>query len=51
MMYPLGYNFIGLSTEEKPEASSVLDGATYYEVNTGKLWVAYKGTWYDQDFE
>ena len=50
MINPLGYNDIGLSTEKKPDASSVVKGATFYEVDTGKLWIAYKGQWYDQDF-
>lgn len=42
---------LGLSTETKPDATKVEDGYTYYEVDTGKLWLAYKGQWYDQDFE
>lgn len=43
-------DIIGLSTEQKPDATKLEDGCTYYEVNTGKLFINYKGTWYDQDF-
>lgn len=46
----LRYDDIGLSTEPKPDATNAAKGATYYEVDTGKFWIAYKGQWYDQDF-
>lgn len=50
MSYFFRFDYFGLSTEDKPLATAVADGSTYYEVNTGKLYLAYKGTWYDQDF-
>ena len=50
MTYPFRYDYLGLSTETKPEASKIADGSTYYEVNTGKLYLAYKGVWYEQTF-
>ena len=40
-------NIIGLSTEEKP--SDQLDGTTFYEVDTMKLYIYYKGEWYLQE--
>lgn len=39
-------DLIGLSTEEKP--SNQLDGTTFYEVDTSKFYIYYKGTWYEQ---
>lgn len=50
IIYNFRYDYLGLSTETKPDASKLADGTTYYEVNTGKLWLVYNGTWYDQDF-
>lgn len=50
MIYSFRYDYLGLEDESKPAATSVADGSTYYEVDTGKLWLAYKGEWYDQDF-
>lgn len=50
MIYSFRYDYLGLSSESKPTATNVADGSTFYEVNTGKLWLAYKGEWYDQDF-
>lgn len=51
MMNILGYDDIGLSTEEKPDAESMVKGAIYYEVDTGKFYIAYKGQWYEQTFD
>lgn len=39
-------DFIGLSTEAKP--NNEVDGTTYYEVDTGKFYILYDGTWYLQ---
>lgn len=50
MSYFFRFDYLGLSSESKPVATEVADGSTYYEVNTGKLYIAYKGNWYDQDF-
>ena len=45
------WDFIGLSTDTKPtpaESSKVVDGSTFYESNTSKLYVFYKDTWYEK---
>lgn len=39
-----------LSTETKP-TKGLLNGSTLYEVDTGKLYIYYKGTWYEQGNE
>lgn len=36
-----------LSTEDKP-TEGIENGATCYEVDTGVLYIYYKGTWYEQ---
>lgn len=38
-----------LSTESMPDAEA--DGTTCYEVDTGKFYIYYKGTWYEQGAE
>lgn len=48
MTHPYRYDYLLLSSETKPEAAT--NGSTCYEVDTGKFYIAYKGTWYDQDF-
>ena len=40
-------DLIGLSTETKP--SNQIDGTTFYTVDTMKLYISYKGTWYLQE--
>lgn len=50
MSYFFRFDYLGLEAEAKPVATSVADGSTFYEVDTGKLYLAYKGTWYLQDF-
>lgn len=44
------WDFIGLSTESKPTAASnkVVDGSTFYEVNTSKLYIWVKDQWYEK---
>ena len=44
------WDFIGLSTEEKPTASDprVVDGSTFYEANTSKLFIWTKDRWYEK---
>ena len=45
------WDFIGLSTDSKPtpaESPKVVDGSTFYESNTSKLYVFYKDTWYEK---
>ena len=40
-------DILGLSTDEKP--SNQIDGTTFYEVDTSKFFIWYKGTWYEQE--
>lgn len=58
--YDLGFRFdlLGLSSEWSeaiPEVmedgTPVIDGSTAYEVDTGKFYIFYKGTWYEQGAE
>ena len=44
------WDFIGLSTDSKPTATSnkVVDGSTFYEVNTSKLYIWVKDQWYEK---
>lgn len=45
------WNFLGLSDEVKPmSGDKVIDGSTYYECDTGKFFIYYKDTWYEQTF-
>ena len=40
-------DYIGLSNEPK-ETENIADGSTLLEVDTSKMYVFYKGTWYEQ---
>ena len=40
-------DYIGLSTETK-YTEGIANGSTFYEVDTAKLYIFYKGTWYEQ---
>lgn len=44
------WDFIGLSTDSKPTASSprVVNGSTYYEADTSKAYVWYNDQWYEK---
>lgn len=44
------WDFIGLSTEDKPTATSnkVVDGSTFYEADTSKLYIFVQGEWYEK---
>ena len=45
------WDFIGLSTDSKPTASTspkVVNGSTYYEADTSKLYVWYDNQWYEK---
>lgn len=44
------WDFIGLSTENKPTATSnkVVDGSTFYEADTSKLYIFVQGEWYEK---
>lgn len=37
-------DYIGLSSETE----NIADGSTFLEVDTSKMFVFYKGTWYEQ---
>ena len=50
MIYPFRFDYLKLEDEALPDKTKVTDGSTCYEVDTGKLYLAYKGEWYDQDF-
>lgn len=38
---------IGLSTETKP-TENIINGSTFKEVDTAKIYIYYAGTWYEQ---
>lgn len=45
------WNFIGLSSEDKPTpatSNKVVDGSTFYEADTSKLFFWTKGQWYEK---
>lgn len=45
------WDFLGLSTEEKPTpqtSTKVVDGSTFYEVDTSKLYFWTKSNWYEK---
>lgn len=42
------FDFLGLSTEDKP-TTNLVNGTTFYEVDTMKFYIYYKGTWYLQE--
>lgn len=45
------WDFIGLSTDEKPTAetsSKVTDGSTFYCSDNSKLYIWYKDQWYEK---
>lgn len=41
------YDYIGLSTEDKPSEKAV-NGTTFYEVDTATFFIFYNGQWYEQ---
>lgn len=48
------WDFIGLSTDVKPTSENsekVVNGSTFYCSDTSKLYVYYKGTWYEKVVE
>lgn len=44
------WDFIGLSTESKPTTATrrVVDGSTFYEADTSKLYIWCKAQWYEK---
>lgn len=48
MSLMMKWNFIGLSTDTKPTSGEkVVDGSTFLEVDTSKVYVWYKDQWYE----
>lgn len=44
------WDFLGLSTDSKPTPSTstrVVDGSTFFEVDTSKLYIYYTDQWYE----
>ena len=45
------WDFLGLSSEEKPTPATsvkVVDGSTFYEADTSKLYFWTRGQWYEK---
>lgn len=45
------WDFVGLSTDSKPTPATsqkVVNGSTYYEADTSKLFVYYGDSWYEK---
>lgn len=45
------WDFLGLSSEDKPTpatSNKVVDGSTFYEVDTSKLYFWTKDNWYEK---
>ena len=51
MSYFFRFDYLGLEAEGLPSATKVADGSTFYVVDTGDLYLAYKGEWYLQNFD
>lgn len=51
MTYSFRYDYLKLYDEDSPDATKVADGSTLYVVDTGTLYLAYKGEWYEQTFK
>ena len=49
MIYPFKYDYLGLSTDTKPDTSVAADGSTFLEVDTSKLFIKYGDEWYEQN--
>lgn len=49
--YSIRYDFIGLSSDTKPTpstSSKVVDGSTFFEADTSKLYFWTKDNWYNK---
>ena len=45
------WDFLGLSTDEKPtpeDSNRVVNGSTFYEVDTSKTFIWYMDRWYEK---
>lgn len=50
-MLKIRWDFLGLSTDSKPsvDTGKVVNGSTFYEVDTSTVYIYYNGEWYEQD--
>lgn len=44
-------DFVRLENESMPVGENINDGSTCYIIDTGELYIYYKGTWYNSDIE
>lgn len=44
-------DFVRLENESMPDNENINDGSTCYIIDTGELYIYYKGTWYNSDVE
>ena len=44
-------DFVRLENESMPDSENINDGSTCYIIDTGELFIYYKGTWYNSDVE
>ena len=44
-------DFVRLENESMPDGENINDGSTCYIIDTGELYIYYKGTWYNSDIE
>lgn len=44
-------DFVRLENESMPDSANINDGSTCYIIDTGELYIYYKGTWYNSDVE
>ena len=44
-------DFVRLKNESMPDSENINDGSTCYIIDTGELYIYYKGTWYNSDVE
>lgn len=44
-------DFVRLKNESMPDSKNINDGSTCYIIDTGELYIYYKGTWYNSDVE
>ena len=51
MVYSWKFDYLKLENEDLPDKTKVADGSTCLEVDTSKLYIAYKGEWYEQNAE
>lgn len=44
-------DFVRLENESMPDSENINDGSTCYIIDTGELYIYYKGTWYNSNIE